>query len=208
MLGNFSEEAQYVLLKAREEMIALNHPYIGTEHLILSILKNEETLSQKLGEYGLTYENFKQEILSIIGTGTKKTKFYLYTPLLKKIMENSLLDAKDNNNGEVTPVHLFASLLEEGEGIAIRILIGMGISLEDLYDEFSGKLIKKQKKHKRKLLIDELGYDLVEKARSKKIDPVIGREKELNRVIEILCRRTKNNPIFNWRSWCRKDGYY
>lgn len=195
MLGNFSEEAQYVLLKAREEMIALNHPYIGTEHLILSILKNEETLSQKLGEYGLTYENFKQEILSIIGTGTKKTKFYLYTPLLKKIMENSLLDAKDNNNGEVTPVHLFASLLEEGEGIAIRILIGMGISLEDLYDEFSGKLIKKQKKHKRKLLIDELGYDLVEKARSKKIDPVIGREKELNRVIEILCRRTKNNPI-------------
>ena len=89
MLGNFSEEAQYVLLKAREEMIALNHPYIGTEHLILSILKNEETLSQKLGEYGLTYENFKQEILSIIGTGTKKTKFYLYTPLLKKIMENS-----------------------------------------------------------------------------------------------------------------------
>ena len=110
MLGNFSEEAQYVLLKAREEMIALNHPYIGTEHLILSILKNEETLSQKLGEYGLTYENFKQEILSIIGTGTKKTKFYLYTPLLKKIMENSLLDAKDNNNGEVTPAHLFASL--------------------------------------------------------------------------------------------------
>ncbi len=195
MLGNFSEEAQYVLLKAREEMIALNHPYIGTEHLILSILKNEESLSQKLGEYGLTYENFKQEILSIIGTGTKKTKFYLYTPLLKKIMENSLLDAKDNNNGEVTPAHLFASLLEEGEGIAIRILIGMGISLEDLYDEFSGKLIKKQKRHKRKLLIDELGYDLVEKARSKKIDPVIGREKELNRVIEILCRRTKNNPI-------------
>ena len=71
------------------------------------------------------------------------------TPLLKKIMENSLLDAKDNNNGEVTPEHLFSALLEEGEGIAIRILIGMGISLEDLYDEFSVKLIRKQKKRKK-----------------------------------------------------------
>lgn len=195
MLGNFSEEAQFVLLKAREEMMALNHPYIGTEHLILSILKNEEVLSQKLGEYGLNYDNFREEIISVIGKGTKCAKFYLYTPLLKKIMENSLLDAKDNNNGEVTPEHLFSALLEEGEGIAIRILIGMGISLEDLYDEFSIKLIRKQKKRKRKLLIDELGYDLVEKAKKQKMDPVIGREKELNRVVEILCRRTKNNPI-------------
>ena len=195
MLGNFSEEAQFVLLKAREEMMALNHPYIGTEHLILSILKNDEVLSQKLGEYGLSYDNFREEIVSVIGKGTKCAKFNLYTPLLKKIMENSLLDAKDNNNGEVTPEHLFSALLEEGEGIAIRILIGMGISLEDLYDEFSIKLIRKQKKRKRKLLIDDLGYDLVEKAKKQKMDPVVGREKELNRVVEILCRRTKNNPI-------------
>ena len=146
MLGNFSEEAQFVLLKAREEMISLNHPYIGTEHLILSLLKNDDVLAKRLGEYGLNYDNFKHEIISVIGKGTREAKFYLYTPLLKKIMENSLLDAKDNNNGEVTTVHLFSALLEEGEGIAIRILIGMGISLEDLYDEFSGKLIRKPSK--------------------------------------------------------------
>ena len=195
MLGNFSEEAQLILLNAKNEMINLNHPYIGTEHLILSLLKNEQDLSERLSSYGLTYNTFKTEILSLIGKGTKKPKFYLYTPLLKKIIENSLLDAKDNNNGEVTPEHLLASLLEQGEGIAIRILIGMNINLEEMYDEFTTKLIKKSKKRKRKLLIDDLGIDLVSSAKSKKIDPVIGREKELKRLIEILCRRTKNNPI-------------
>ena len=151
MLGNFSEEAQLILLNAKNEMINLNHPYIGTEHLILSLLKNEQDLSERLSSYGLTYNTFKTEILSLIGKGTKKPKFYLYTPLLKKIIENSLLDAKDNNNGEVTPEHLLASLLEQGEGIAIRILIGMNINLEEMYDEFTTKLIKKSKKRKRKL---------------------------------------------------------
>lgn len=195
MLGNFNEEAQLILLKSKEEMMGLNHPYIGTEHLVLSILKNEETLSKKLADYGLTYDTFKNEILSVIGKGSKTSQFFLYTPLLKKIIENSLLDAKDNNRGEVTPEHLFSSLLEEGEGIAIRIFIGMNINLEDLYDEFNSKLIKKPKKRRRKLLIDELGLDLTEKAKNKKIDPVFGRDNELKRLIEILCRRTKNNPL-------------
>lgn len=195
MLGNFNEEAQFILLKAKSEMINLNHPYIGTEHLVLSILKNRTSLSEKLYNYGLTYDTFKTEILKIIGKGTKKTEFFLYTPLLKKIIESSMLDAKDNNNGEVTPEHLFASLLEEGEGIAIRILIGMDIDIDELYDEFSSKLIKKTKKRNKKLLIDELGTDLVEKSKNKKLDPVVGREKELTRLTEILCRRCKNNPI-------------
>ncbi|MBQ8682015.1 MAG: ATP-dependent Clp protease ATP-binding subunit [Bacilli bacterium] len=195
MLGNFNEEAQFILLKSREEMLELHHPYIGTEHLVLSILKNENTISKRLKDYGLTYDTFKNEILTIIGKGTKKSPFFLYTPLLRKIMDNALLDAKDNNNGEVTVEHLFSSLLEEGEGIAIRIFIGMDINLEDLYDEFSSKLIKKTKKRRRKLLIEELGINLVEKAQNQKLDPVIGREKEINRLIEILCRRTKNNPI-------------
>lgn len=195
MLGNFNEEAQFILLKSQSEMLELCHPYIGTEHLVLSILKNEDTLSKKLESYGLTYDTFKTEILSVIGKGTKKSPFFLYTPLLRKIMNNALLDAKDNNNGEVTVEHLFSSLLEEGEGIAIRIFIGMGINLEELYEEFATRLIKKPKKRKRKLLIEELGIDLVEKAKNKKLDPVIDREQEIKRLTEILCRRTKNNPI-------------
>ena len=195
MLGNFNEEAQFILLKSQEEMSLLCHPYIGTEHLVLSILKNEDIISQKLANYGLTYDTFRTEILSVIGKGTKKSPFYLYTPLLRKIMDNALLDAKDNNNGEVTVEHLFSALLEEGEGIAIRIFIGMHINIEELYDEFAIRLIKKPKKRRKKLLVEELGINLIEKAKNKKLDPVIGREKELQRLIEILCRRTKNNPI-------------
>lgn len=195
MLGNFNEEAQFILLKSKEEMIDLCHPYIGTEHLVLAILKNNNDLSNRLMSYGLTYDAFREEILAVIGKGTKKSPFYLYTPLLKKIMDNALLDAKDNNNGEVTVRHLFSSLLEEGEGIAIRILIGMNLNLEELYDDFSSKLIKKSKKRHKKLVVEELGVNLVEKARGKGLDPVVGRDEEINRLIEILCRRTKNNPI-------------
>lgn len=195
MLGNFNEEAQFILLKAKEEMIDLNHPYIGTEHLVLSILKNKTNLTTKLEEYGLTYENFKNEIINIIGRGTKKTQFFLYTPLLKKIIENAMLDSKDNNNGEVTTEHLFSALLEEGEGIAIRIFIGMDIDIDEMYDEFSSSLIKHHKKRKRKLLIDDLGTDLIEKAKNNKLDPVIDRDNEIKRLIEILCRRGKNNPL-------------
>lgn len=195
MLSNFNEEAQFILLKAKNEMQELNHPYIGSEHLVLSILKNKSKLSDRLAYYGLTYNTFKEEILNIIGKGTKKSEFFLYTPLLKKIIENSMLDAKDNNNGEVTPEHLFSSLLEEGEGIAIRIFIGMNIDIDELYEEFSSKLIKKKRQRHKKLLIDELGVDLVEKAKNNKLDPVIGRDNEIKRLIEILCRRCKNNPV-------------
>ena len=195
MLGNFSEEAQVILLKARDEMMDLNHPYIGTEHLVLSILKNEEEVSRRLGKYGLKYDSFRKEIIDVIGIGSKKSKFFLHTPLLKKVIENAVLDAKDFNHGEVTVEHLFSSLLEEGEGIAIRIFVGMGIDLEELYSDFNSRLVKKSKKRKKRLLIDELGVNLVDKALSCRMDPVVGREKEILSVIKILCRRNKNNPI-------------
>ena len=77
MLGNFSEEAQFILLNAREEMLNLNHPYIGTEHLVLSILKNNNDVSEKLDKYGLSYDRFKKEIIDIIGVGNKKSQFFL-----------------------------------------------------------------------------------------------------------------------------------
>ena len=195
MLSYFNEEAQYILLKAKDEMNSLNHPYIGSEHLVLSILKYESNLKKRLKIYGLSYQNFKNEIISIIGIGSKKNPYTLYTPLLKKTIENSMLDAKDNNNGEVTPEHLFAALLETGEGIAIRIFIGMNINIEELYDDFSSKLVKKKHNRRKKLLVEELGTNLTKKAKNNKLDPVEGREKELKRLIEILCRRRKNNPI-------------
>ena len=108
MISNFNEEAQEILKKAKLEMLELKHPYVGTEHLVLSILHNNNEISEKLEKYNLTYNNFKKQIIDIIGLGTKKSEFFLYTPLLKKVIENAILDSKDNNNGEVTPNHLFS----------------------------------------------------------------------------------------------------
>ena len=195
MIGNFNEEAQRILVKAKEEMQELNHPYVGTEHLVLSILKSKTNLSSRLKNYELTYDKFKKEIIKVVGTGSKKSECFLYTPLFKKVIENAIVNSKDNNNGEVTTEHLFSSLLEEGEGIAIRILIGMGIDVEELYDEFNSRLIKKNNRRNKKLLIEDLGTNLTEKAKNNELDPVIDRENIVNRLIEILCRRTKNNPI-------------
>lgn len=194
MIGNFNEEAQNILVKAKLEMLDLNHPYIGTEHLVLATLHTNSELSTRLKEYGLTYDKFKEQIINIIGIGSKKSEIFLYTPLLRKVIENAILDSKDNNNGEVTPYHLFSSLLEEGEGIAIRIFISMDLDVESMYEEFASKLIKKRKK-KKKILAEDLGIDLTEKAKNNLLDPVIGREKEVQRVLEILCRRCKNNPL-------------
>ena len=196
MIGNFSEEAQKVLLNAKDEMLNLGHPYIGTEHLLLSILKSDGSIFDRLKEYGLNYNNFKEELSRIVGSTNNKTEFFLYTPLLKKVIESAITDSRENNDGEVTVEHLFFSMLEEGEGIAIRLLIGMKIDIETMYEDFSISLIKKGKKNKKKkLLIDDLGVDITERAKNKELDPVIGRDKEVKRVMEILCRRTKNNPI-------------
>ncbi|MBE6152068.1 MAG: ATP-dependent Clp protease ATP-binding subunit [Firmicutes bacterium] len=196
MFGQFSEEARKILVSAKEEMHKLKHPYVGSEHLLLAILKDNNNISKKLKEYNLTYEVLKEEIISIIGEGKEANDWFLYTPLLKRIMENAIIDSKENNNGDVTVEHLFTSLLEEGEGVAIRIMLGMNIDLDKLYRDFSSKLVSVNKGKKvKKLLIDELGYDLTKQASNGELDPVVGREKEIQRTLEILCRRTKNNPI-------------
>lgn len=196
MIGNFNDEAQTVLINAKNEMIELGHPYIGTEHLLLAILNSDTNISSRLNGYGLMYNNFKDELCKIVGTTDKKNEVFLYTPLLRKVIQNAIIDSKENNDGEVTIEHLFFSMLEEGEGIAIRIIIGMGIDIEKLYDDFSYSLIKKSKSNKKKkLLIYDLGIDLTNMAKTDGLDPVIGRGKEVKRVMEILCRRTKNNPI-------------
>ena len=196
MIGNFNEEAQTILNNAKKEMIGLGHPYIGTEHLLLAILNSDSNICDRLSEYGLEYDNFKSELCKVVGTTDKKNEVFLYTPLLRKVIQNAIIDSKENNDGEVTSEHLFFAMLEEGEGIAIRLIIGMGIDIEDIYDDFSSSLIKKSKKNKKKkLLIYDLGVNLTSEAKNNLLDPVIGRDKEVKRVMEILCRRTKNNPI-------------
>ena len=196
MFSKFSEEAQKVLLNAKKEMAALKHPYVGSEHLLLAILSDKDSdVTKKLNEYEITYEIFKKEVLKIIGKGNISNDWFLYTPLLKRIIENSTIDARENKDKEVLVLHLFLSLLEEGDGVAIRILMGMNIDIDALYDEFSGDFVLKKSKNKRKLMIEEFSIDLNQQSLDGNIDPVIGREEELNKIIEILSRRSKNNPL-------------
>ncbi len=193
MFGNYEEKARKVLIGAKKEMQELNHPYISSEHLLLSLLKNDKDISTKFKNYEVDYETLKKEVIKIIGKGAKPSPWFLYTPLLKRILETAELDAKENNNGTITTHHLMSALLEEGEGVAIRILIGMDVDIDDLYSEFTYKLINHQTN--KKLLLEELGINLNKKALNGKIDPITGRDKEIKRVLEILSRRTKNNPL-------------
>ena len=193
MMSNFEESARKVLLMAKKEMKELKHPYVSSEHLLLSILKMDNDVTKRLRDYDLTYDSFKKEIIKIIGKGSKESEYLLYTPLLRRIIENACIDAKDNNNGTVTVNHLFSALLEEGEGVAIRILLGMNIDVDELYSDFAYKIINRRKG--KKLLLEELGVDLNEKAINGCLDPVTGRENEIRRVLEILSRRCKNNPL-------------
>lgn len=191
MFGNFDEEARKVLSMAKKEMVNLKHPYVGSEHLLLAILKTNNDVSDRLKEYELTYDRFRNELIKIVGIGKNSSSCFLYTPLLKRVIENAIIDSKEKDE-DVSINSLFSSLLEEGEGVAIRIMLGMNIDLEELYNDFVDRLIPHSKN---KLLIEELGEDLNVKARKNGIDPVIGRDDEVRRVIEILNRRTKNNPI-------------
>lgn len=192
MFNNFCEDARKVLIKSKEEMLSLKHPYVGSEHLLLAILSSDNTISKKLKEYDLTYDIFRNKIVEIIGMGTHESEWFLYTPLLKRIMENAIMDGKEANS-DVTVEMLFSNLLIEGEGVAIRILQNLDIDIETLSLEFLYKSSKKKKN--KKLLLEELGYDLNKKAINKELDPVIGRDDEIKRTLEILSRRYKNNPI-------------
>ena len=193
MLGNFTEEAKKIMVGAKIEMKELKHPYVGSEHLMLSILKNDKKIASSLKNYNLDYDTFKKAIIDSIGVGKKENEWFLYTPLIKRVIEEAIVSSKENNHNEVTPRHLLYAILEEGEGVAIRIMLSMGIDLDEMMNEFEIRLVSKKKS--KKLLLDEFGIDLNKKALNNEIDPVCGRDKEIQRVIEILSRRTKNNPL-------------
>lgn len=193
MFGKFSEEAQRVLVDAQKEMSELKHPYIGSEHLLLAILKNNQDLGNKFKKYKITYKSFKEELINLVGIGDNTPDLLLYSTTLKTILENVIIESRETGD-EISVNELLLSLLNEGEGKAIRILLSLGVDINKLYSDISEKRKIKQKKSK-KLIVEELGVDLTKRAKNNELDPVIGRDIELNRVIEILSRRTKNNPL-------------
>ena len=168
---------------AEKEMLKLNHPYVGSEHMILALLKNN-SIKEICDSYDLTYEIFKNELIDIIGKSNVKTTTILHTPLLKSIINDAKKDARENNDGVVTPNHIMISILESGDGIGVRILLSLGIDLEGIYKELKrgyNPIFNEIKKY---------GYDL-----SDNDTKLIGREKELDEIIEVLLRKNKNNPL-------------
>lgn len=185
MYNNYNLETSRIFKDAEKIMISLNHGYVGTEHLFLSMLKNSEEIRNLLEKYQIEYDGFLEELLLVVNSETCKKVACIYTPLLKKVIKNAEMHAK---NSYITPFMLLESLLEEGEGIAIRILISMGLDIDKLYDEI--KL--KDKKSNQKLEIYNIGKEM-----SKDLSDnfVVGREKEIDLITETLLRKNKNNPL-------------
>ena len=190
MFVNFSEEVRHLLKQAEIEKDLLNHPYVGSEHLFLSVLKDSR-LIDTLKKYKITYKKFRDKLISLVGVGSKPSDFVLYTPLLKRVLENAVIEAREENNRVVNPEIIIISILDEEDGIAYSILKSFNVNIDKLYYDLKlKKNVKNQRK--RKLLIEDLGTNLTRLAKEKKLDPVIGRDKEINETIEILLRRKKN----------------
>ena len=185
MYNNYNLETSRIFKDAEKIMISLNHGYVGTEHLFLSMLKNSEEIRNLLEKYQIEYDSFLEELLLVVNSETCKKVACIYTPLLKKVIKNAEIHAK---NSYITPLMLLESLLEEGEGIAIRILISMGLDIDKLYDEIK----QKDKKSNQKLEIYNIGKEM-----SKDLSDnfVVGREKEIDLITETLLRKNKNNPL-------------
>ena len=185
MYNNYSLEVKRIFKDAEKKAMDLNHPYIGTEHLLLSLINNDDKIKKTLLKYDLTYDEFLDELLLAVGTNENKKCTCIYTPLLKRVIKTA---DEISKNKMMEPMHLLEAILEEGEGIAIRVIISMGIDIDKLYDEIK----KKHKKGNTKLELYNISKDMSE---INSDDILVGREKELNLIIETLLRKNKNNPL-------------
>lgn len=196
MFSRFSEEAQKALILAKKEMNNLRHPYVGSEHLFLSILSMKDLeITKVLASYNITYEVFKRELIRIVGVGKESNEWFLYTPLLKRVIETAILNSKEKGEVEVSVNELLLAILEEGEGVAIRLLIGLNIDVDEIYNSISKDTKVSNKAIHKKLLVEDFAVNLNKKIVGNEVDPVIGRDDEIKSLIEILCRRGKNNPL-------------
>ena len=152
----FDEESQKLIINAKKEMYELKHPYVGSEHLLLAILHTNLDITKILNDYGVTYDNFKNKLISVVGIGSSSNTWFLFTPLLRKIINNATYYSKDNSK-MVTPYSLLVSILEEGDGVANRILFSMNIDIDELSEEF---LCNNYQIKNKNLIIDELGINM------------------------------------------------
>jgi len=202
MFGKFTERAQRVILLAQEEAKKLNHNLIGTEHLLLGLIAEGEGIAAKvLQSLGTDLNTVRKEIEKLLGKGDPTPKNFIgYTPRAKKVLELAYDEARRLGHNYIGTEHILLGLIREGEGVASQVLMNLGIDLERARNEVikmlggDAKMPGKSRKQIKTPNLDQFGRDLTELAAEGKLDPVIGREKEIERVIQVLSRRTKNNP--------------
>ncbi len=200
----FSERARRVLSLAQEEAQRFNHNYIGTEHILLGLVRETEGVAARvLSGLGVDLAKVRSAVEFIIGRGEKPTQGEIgLTPRAKKVVELAVDEARRMNHTYIGTEHLLIGLLREGEGVAAGVLESLGVTLEKVRAETHRILSNSSstgsqgsRSTTRTPTLDQLGIDLTVAARSGKLDPVIGRTTELERVVQILSRRTKNNPV-------------
>ncbi len=202
----FTERARRVLTLAQEEAQRFNHNYIGTEHLLLGLVREGDGVAAKvLNNLGVELTKVRSAVEFIIGRGEKSISGEIgLTPRAKKVIELAVEEARRLNHSYIGTEHLLLGLVREGEGIAFGVLESLGVSLERVRTETTRILSQSMPQSSaptggrtstRTPTVDQLGIDLTAMSRAGKLDPVIGRSREIERVIQILSRRTKNNPI-------------
>ncbi len=208
MFERFTERARQVVVLAQDEARALKHNYIGTEHILLGLLREEEGLAARVLEsLDITVEEVRAQVARIVGQGDEVTTGQIpFTPRAKKVLELALREALSLGHNYIGTEHILLGLVRENEGVAARILLDFDADAEKIRNEIirmlsgpgrrqggtSGATSEKGKSSK---LLDQFGRNLTKQASEGKLDPVVGRQTEIERVMQILSRRTKNNPV-------------
>ena len=209
MFERFTDRARRVVVLAQEEARMLNHNYIGTEHILLGLIHEGEGVAAKaLESLNISLEAVRSQVEEIIGQGQQAPSGHIpFTPRAKKVLELSLREALQLGHNYIGTEHILLGLIREGEGVAAQVLVKLGADLNRVRQQVIQLLSGYQGKEpvaangpaegtpSSSLVLDQFGRNLTQAAREQKLDPVIGREKEIERVMQVLSRRTKNNPV-------------
>ncbi len=210
MFERFTDRARRVVVLAQEEAKMLNHNYIGTEHILLGLIHEGEGVAAKaLESLGISLDAVREQVQDIIGQGQQQPTGHIpFTPRAKKVLELSLREALQLGHNYIGTEHILLGLIREGEGVAAQVLVKLGADLNrvrqqviQLLSGYQGKeqvaagVKEESAASQGSTVLDQFGRNLTQAAREGKLDPVIGREKEIERVMQILSRRSKNNPV-------------
>ena len=211
MTYKFTNRAQKAIEFANEIALELGHSYIGTEHLLYGLVKEGAGVAAKVLEnQNVTEDKIIEKIQELIGTEETKGETLGFTPRTKRVVENAFIEARKLGYNYIGTEHLLIGIMREGDSIAVRILLDLNVSIPKLYNEIvkvlnsgdgeapnGSKEVSNKKgrgSYNTTQTLNKFGDDLTKKAEEGKLDPIIGRDKEIQRVIQILSRRTKNNP--------------